>query len=301
MNKFTQYLSVLLLAFGLQSPLFAQHPTPIDMLYQPLDDFFRFSGAGGGSLYGLFKPSGAASGILSLDGNFNLKEKVEKAKRKINTLSVNFKIHPFINTLIESGDSMDVRRFAFQDNDFRMQFGARLTRLKENEKMPNFGFKSFAQGFVDLIVVPYQVANSVNATQNKGFTTLSFNAGGKFGIITKFMGGNFGITANPQVDMLFILDGGNSKALEEVTIRNVSTTVLDAMPRSARGYVAGGLKIEIPLNDFMISFDIRHYFKLGSGAELEGLTNNTLFSIGGIAMGSIFKNRNKKKDKPKDR
>jgi hypothetical protein len=36
---------------------------------------------------------------------------------------------------------------------------------------------------------------------------------------------------------------------------------------------------------------------MGSGPELAGMTDNTLFSIGGIAMGSIFKNRNKKKDK----
>jgi hypothetical protein len=276
----------------------AQQPSPVDMLYQPLDDYFRFSGAGGGSLYGLFKPSGAASGIMSLDANFNLNEKVENAKRKISTLSFNFKIHPFVNSLIQSGDSMDVRRFIFQDNDFRLQFGARFTKLKEREKLPNLGFKSYSQGFVDFVILPFQVSNSVDPTQNKGFTTLSVNAGGKFGIITKFMGGNFGINANPQVDMLLILDGSDSKALEEVTLRNVSTTILDALPKSARAYIGTGVKIEIPLNDFIISFDIRRYFKMGSGPELEGITDKTQFSIGGIATGSIFKN-SKRKNKEK--
>jgi hypothetical protein len=69
------------------------------------------------------------------------------------------------------------------------------------------------------------------------------------------------------------------------------------LPRTARGYIGGGIKIEIPLNDFMLSFDIRRYYKLGSGEELVGLTDRTMFSIGGIAMGSIFKNRKKKERK----
>jgi hypothetical protein len=246
MKRLKNLLGIFAFSIVFSNAAIAQHPTPVDMLYQPLDDYFRFSGAGGGSLYGLFKPSGAASGILSLDANFNLKEKVEKAKRKINTLTVDFKIHPFINTLIQSGDSMDIRRFVFQDNDFRIQLGTRFTRLKENEKLPNLGFKSYMQGFVDLIIVPYQVGNSVDPTQNRGFTTLSFNAGGKFGVITKFMGGNFGISANPQLDMLLILDGSDSKALEEATLRTVSQAALDAMPRSARGYIGGGVKLKFP-------------------------------------------------------
>lgn len=296
LKQFSILVSISILFIG---KALAQQPVPIDMLYQPLDDYFRFSGAGGGSLYGLFKPSGAASGIMSLDANFNLKEKVENAKRKINTLAVNFKIHPFVNSLIGSGDSIDVRRFIFQDNDFRVQFGARFTRLKEREKLPNLGFKSYAQGFADIIILPFQVSNSVDPTENKGFTTLSINAGGKFGIIGKFMGGKFGISANPQLDMLLILDGANSKALEEVTIRNVSTALLDALPRSARAYIAGGVKIEVPLNDFILSFDIRRYFKIGSGPELAGLTDRTQFSIGGVATGTIFKNVKRKKDKDK--
>ena len=307
MNKtktMKSYLNLILLVLTISifnlNKAKAQHPSPVDMLYQPLDDYFRFSGAGGGSLYGLFKPSGAASGIMSLDANFNLKEKIANSRRKISTLSVDFKIHPFVNSLIQSGDSLDVRRFIFQDNDFRLQFGVRFTRLKEREKLPNLGFKSYAQGFADIIILPFQVSNSVDPTQNKGFTTLSINAGGKFGIISKFMGGNFGINANPQVDMLLILDGTNSKALEEVTLRNVSAAVLAATPRSARGYVGAGVKIEVPLNDFIISFDVRRYFKMGSGPELAGLTDKTQFSIGGIATGSIFKN-SKKKNKDKDK
>jgi hypothetical protein len=302
MKILSTLILVVVISFSFHQKAVAQHPTPVDMLYQPLDDFFRFSGGGGGNLYGLFKASGAASGILSLDGNWNISEKIADAKHKINTVMVDFKIHPFINTLLRSGDSMDVRRFAFQDNDFRIQFGGRFTHLKAREKNPNTGSKTFAQGFLDIIIVPYQIENSVNPTDNKGFTSLSLNMGGKFGVMGKFMGGTFGITANPQLDLLFIMNGPNSTALEEATNGNLSALQLATIPKSARGYVAGGLKIEIPLNDFILSFDIRRYFKMGSGAELEGLTNNTLFSIGGIAMGSIFKNRSKKNPKdPKKR
>jgi len=279
--------------FTLPTQVLAQHPTPVDMLYEPLQEYFRVSGAGGGNLYGLNKASGAASGILGIDGNFNINEKVVKAKRKIQTASISFKIHPFVNTLIESADSMDIRRFTFQDNDFRIMLGGRFTQMKEREKYPNLGSKTFMQGFVDLIIVPYQVENSIAG--NKGFTTLSLNAGGKFGVITKFLGGKFGITANPQVDMLFIMDGSNSTALEEVTLKDVSN--LASLPRTARGYIGGGLKVEIPLNDFVISFDFRRYFSAGSGPELVGLTNRTLFSFGGVATGAIFKNRTKKKNR----
>lgn len=300
-TKFTFSLSLFAFLFFMQMPkVYAQHPSPVDMLYAPLENYFRFSGAGGGNLYDFYKSSGAASGVLSFDGNFNLSEKVANTRRRINTVGVSFKVHPFINTLIESADSMDVRRFAFQDNDFRIQFGARFTHLKEKEKFPNLGFKRFAQGFVDLIIVPYQVENSVDPNNNTGFTTLSLNAGGKFGIMTKFMGGTFGMTINPQVDLLFIVNAPNSNALEEViygeTTINNSAANLAALPQTARGYAAGGVKIEVPLNDFVLSFDIRRYYKIGNGEEMPGMTNNTLFSVGGVAMGSILKNR-KKKDK----
>jgi hypothetical protein len=83
MKLLSKVSCIIALVLGVFTEASAQHPTPIDMLYQPLDDFFRFSGAGGGSLYGLFKPSGAASGILSLDGNFNLSEKMPMQKEKL--------------------------------------------------------------------------------------------------------------------------------------------------------------------------------------------------------------------------
>lgn len=291
MNKYLHFLFGLFLLIATTAK--AQHPTPVDLLYDPVNEFFRFSGAGGGNLFGLNKASGVASGVLSIDGNFNISEKIENARRKINTGSFTFKLHPFVNTLIPSGDSIDVRRFVFQDNDFRVMLGGRFSRLKEWEKNPNMKAKTFAQGFVDFIFVPYQVENSI--TDNQGFTTVSINAGGKFGIITKFLGGKFGITANPQFDLLFIMDGPNSTALEEITREDVAN--LANIPKSARGYAGGGVKIEIPLNDFMISFDIRKYFKMGSGEELTGITDNVLFSFGGVAMGSIFKNRSKKEKK----
>jgi hypothetical protein len=76
--------------------------------------------------------------------------------------------------------------------------------------------------------------------------------------------------------------------------------VLEDIEKSARGYIGGGVKVEIPLNDFILTFDIRRYFKMGNGPELEGITDKTLFSVGGVAMGSIFKN-NKKKDRERSK
>lgn len=281
------------LSLLLSGQLFAQHPTPVDMLFNPSENIFQFSGAGGGNLYGLFKASGAASGVLALDANYNLKEKVANGRKKINTIALNFKVHPFINTLLEGRDSLDFRKLAFQDNDFRLQFGARYTMLSEKEKkgLLEGNSKRFAQAFIDVIVVPYQIEESVS--NQTGFTSLSLNMGGKFGILRKIMGGTFGITANPQLDLLFILD--QDMAFEEAFLKDPTANQLANMQASARAFAAAGLKIEVPLNDFMLTFDVRRYYKLGEGAELEGLTDRTLFSVGGVAMGSIFSKKKKSK------
>lgn len=290
---FAPFLFLLLL---MAQNLEAQHPTPFSMLNTPMLKTFRVWGGGGGNFSGK-QSTPVPSGLLGLDANWNISDKIQDAKRKINTVLFDFKVHPFVNTLLESVDSMDVRRFAFQDHDFRFQFGARFTHLKEKEKNPNDKARIFAQGFLDIIIVPFQIQNSV--ADNKGFTSLSLNMGGKFGVTTKVFGSPLGITANPQLDFLFLMDGDGSTAIEEATRLDLTELAATgtAAVKTARGYVAAGIKFELPISEFIITFDLRKYFKMGQGAELTGLTDNLLFSVGTVAMGTIFGGKDKKEGK----
>lgn len=288
---FRRKLLMLGLAICWSFQIFAQQSTPIRMLFEPRENTFSLTGAGGGNLYSLFNAAGSASGILGIDANFNLGEKIEEAKEKFKTIAATFKVNLFNSTLVRAADSMDARRIVFQDNDFRINIGLRYNLVKQRNKKI---FKPVTSAFFDLVIVPYQVEGSSQG--NKGFTTLSLNAGGKFGFLAKWGIGVFGITVNPQLDMLFVLQSDGDFSFEEImqtgTLPNLS------IPKLAKGYIGIGTKIEIPLTDFGLFFDFRKYFKVGSGVDAApGLVDRLQFTFGGMALGSIFKNM--KKAKPK--
>lgn len=261
------------------------------MLFEPRENTFTLLGAGGGNLYDLFNAAGGAA-VLGADGNFDLGEVVKNNKRYIKSLLIDVKLNLFNNTSFKAKyDSLDIRRFVFQDNDFRISLGARYNILKHKEK-DNPRWRTLASGFADLIIVPYQIENS--AYGNKGLTVVSLNLGGKFGFMTSWGIGVFGMSINPQLDMMFVMNAPGDLTFEEVTR---TYTKLPAGEKLARGYMGVGCKIEIPLTDFNLFFDFRRYFKTGAGVAVDGLTDRMVFSFGGVAVGSIFKNTNKKKKK----
>ncbi len=281
-------VSSILLVLLLIGKIQAQQANPVYMLFDPREHTFTLIGAGGGNLYDFFKTSGGASSVLGFDANFKLKDVVANNKRKLQTLLIDFKVNLFNNTTLNAAfDSLDIRRFVFQDNDFRITLGGRYNFLKHKDK-ENAKWRTFANSFFDLIIVPYQLTNS--AYGNKGLTVVSFNAGGKFGFMTKWGIGVIGLSFNPQIDMLFIANAPNDFTFEEIT-RNY--TKLPAGETLARGYLGLGCKIEIPLTDFNLFFDFRKYFKMGKGVEVGGLVDRLQFSFGGVAVGSIFKNKKK--------
>lgn len=291
MLKHKLFILGLLLSFVTQ--IFAQQSTPIRMLFEPRENTFSITGAGGGNLYSLVSAAGSASGILGIDANFDLGEKITDAKEKFKTIAGTFKVNLFNSTLVRAVDSMDARRIVFQDNDFRINIGLRYNIIKQKNKKI---FKPITSAFLDLVIVPYQVEGS--AQGNKGFTTLSLNAGGKFGFLTQWGIGIFGITINPQLDMLFVLQSKNDFSFEEImqtgTLPNLS------IPKLSKGYIGIGTKIEIPLTDFGLFFDFRKYFKIGSGVDAApGLVDRLQFTFGGMALGSIFKNMKKAKPRKK--
>lgn len=268
----------------------AQQPNPVKMLYQPRENFITFAGAGGGNLYNFFKAAGAASGILSLDGNIKLGRDTAVGKKltQLQSLGLMLKVNTFNKTALDTFGNFDVRRLVFQDNDFRVSLGARYNMLRQKQENPDARLKSFASGFLDLVIVPYRLEQS--AVGNRGMTSVSLNMGGKFGFLTKLGVGLFGINANPQVDMLFVAQKSGGTTLQEVLRLDQTISV-------ATAYVGFGAKIEVPLNDFCLFFDMRKYFKMGSGAGIEGLSDRLVFSMGGMAIGSIFKNKDSKNDK----
>lgn len=276
----------------------AQQSNPIKMLYQPRENFITFSGAGGGSLYSIFKSAGAASGILALDGNIKLgQDKIKKKLTELQTLGLNLKVNLFNNTALDAFGNFDIRRLVFQDNDFRISLGGRYNFLSQKNERPDERLKTFATGFFDLIIVPYRLENT--AVGNKGMTSICLNLGGKFGFLTKWGIGLFGITANPQLDLLFIAEKSGGTTLNELLKKDQTINL-------SKSYLGIGTKIEIPLNDFALFFDFRKYFSMG-GSGTEYLTNvdgkrglnDVLISVGGMAIGSIFKNKEAKKGKMK--
>jgi hypothetical protein len=266
----------------------AQQTSPIRMLFEPRQNTFSLLGAGGGNLYDFFNAAGGAA-VLGGDFNFNLGEKINNDKKKLKTFLLDIKFNLFNNTSFDGRfDSLDIRRFVFQDNDFRFTLGGRYNLIKSKNK-ENAKWKGISSAFFDLIVVPYQIQNS--AYGNKGLTVVSLNMGGKFGFMTQWGIGVFGMSINPQLDMLFVMNAPGDFTFEEVTR---TYTKLPQNETLARGYIGVGCKIEIPLTDFNLFFDFRKYFKTGAGVEVEGLTDRLLFTFGGVAVGSIFKNKKKK-------
>lgn len=272
----------------LSSTLLAQQTSPIRMLFEPRENTFTILGAGGGNLYDFFNAAGGAA-VLGGDFNFDMGEKINNNKKRLKTFLLDVKFNLFNNTAFDGRfDSLDIRRFVFQDNDFRFSVGGRYNLVKSKDK-ENARWKNLSSAFFDFIVVPYQIQNSNYG--NKGLTVVSLNMGGKFGFMTSWGIGVFGISINPQLDMLFVMNAPGDFTFEEVTR---TYTKLPQGESLARGYMGIGCKIEIPLTDFNLFFDFRRYFKVGNGVEVQGLTDRLLFTFGGVAVGSIFKNKKKK-------
>jgi len=263
---------------------FGQQPSPIGILFNPRVNTFAISGVGGGNLYELTAQKSSTSGQVALDWNIGFADGQTKKtkKEKHTTMTTIFKYNPFLQSNYVSGDSIEMRKLAFVDNEFQMLLGFRLSNIREvgtdnNSKLINLFF-------IDASMAPYKLAKSVDSL-NTGFRNFNINAGYQFGYITNTDFGLVGFTISPQINYLYIYDNEvNGSSFEEL---NKTSTKL------SRNILGGGFKIIIPLNDFCFFFEARKYFPLDNSSNIKGLTDRTIFSFGGVATGTVFKTKTK--------
>jgi len=263
---------------------FGQQPSPIGIIFNPRVNTFAISGVGGGNLYELTAQKSSTSGQVALDWNIGLADgKIKKTgKDKFTTLTTIFKYNPFLQANYVSGDSMEMRKLAFVDNEFQMLLGFRLSNIREvgtdnNAKLINLFF-------VDASMAPYSLAKSLDSL-NTGFKNFNINAGYQIGLITNTDFGLVGFTISPQINFLYVYDNeANGRSFEELTRINM---------KLSRNMLGGGFKINIPLNDFCFFFEARKYFPIDNSLNIKGLTDRTIFSFGGVATGTVFKTKTK--------
>jgi len=272
---FTSLLSV----FG----AFSQQPSPIGIIYNPRINKLAISGVGGGNLYEFSTANSSTSGQFALDWNIEISDKSsKKGKDKYTTLTPVFKYNPFLRAKYNTGDSLSVRKLAFIDNEFALFFGVRFNTLKEFGNDANS--KSLNSGFFDFSYTPYSLSGSAVA-DNTGFSNFNMNLGYQWGIISNTDFGVIGVILSPQLNFISVYeDKLLGTSLEEMM--NISERV-------SRNYLGAGAKLNIPVNDFSFFFEIRKYVPLNTSFQTPGLTDRTIFSVGGVATGTVFKTRTK--------
>jgi hypothetical protein len=278
-TKITIFLFVVTI---MTTKAFCQQPSPIGIIFNPRVNTFAISGVGGGNLYELTAKNSSTSGQVALDWNIGLKDSRTKktGKDKLTTLTTIFKYNPFLQANFVTGDSIELRKIAFVDNEFQMLLGFRLTNLTtmgtdNNSKLLNMFF-------ADASMAPYELKYSANPL-NTGFRNFNINLGYQVGYITNTDFGLVGFTFSPQLNFINIYENqSNGSAFEELNISN---------ERLSRNILGGGLKINIPLNDFCFFFEVRKYFPLDNSRQIIGLTDRAIFSFGGVATGTVFKTK----------
>lgn len=160
--------------------------------------------------------------------------------------------------------------------------GVRLSNLT------NFGIdnnsKLLKSIFMDISTAPYSLRNSMNPF-NSGFRSFNINGGWQIGYISNSDIGVYGVILSPQINYIYLYENNpNGKAFEEL---NRSVEEL------SNNFLGWGLKISVPMNDFCIFFETRKYIPLGHSNNIYGLTDRAIFSLGGIATGTVFKTKTK--------
>lgn len=288
MKRFVFFLG-LIYSYGMG--VLGQQASPISIIYNPRVNTFAISGVGGGNLYELNTEKSSASGQVALDWNIALnrpnvkKEGIWSYERqkneKLNTLTTVFKYNPVLKVNYASGDTADIRKLAFIDNQFQVLFGLRYNNIRESAADESAKFLMSA--FSDLSTTPYKIIGS--PLGNTGFRTFNINMGGQFGYITNTDFGLVGAVISPQVNYIHVYeDIAGGKSFEEFAKVNTAVT---------RNMLGFGGKLMIPLNDFSFFVEARKYIPLGINQPVSGLTDRTIFTFGGVATGTVFKTRTK--------
>ena len=256
---------------------YGQQISNAKMVYNPRVNTFAVSGVGGGNLYEFNANKSSSSGQISIDWNIALDQANSKKVQK--TLTTVFKYNPFLRANYVNGDSLELRKIAFVDNEFQIMLGLRYNQLQR------FGSESLSKFlisyFIDFSTAPYQIENS--PSQSTGFRNFNVNLGTQLGYMTNLDFGLLGLTFNPQLNYLNIYDNKTGDMGFEELAMSSSTL--------GRNYFGCGGKFVVYLNDFAIFFEGRKYFNSKTYPKITGLTDRIIFSLGGVATGTVFKNK----------
>ncbi len=273
-------LAPLVMTFLLKgSGLMAQFPTPIKMLYAPKVNSFAVSGVGGGNLYELRGSSPSSSGQLAIDYNIIIGENEQRSR--VSALAILFKYNPFMRATSFSGDSIDNRKFGFVDNEFQFMGGARM--IVNKRIMSDESAKRTHSFFLDFATAEHNLRGDTMG--NTGFRNFNVNAGYQFALLKNTDFGLVGFTLNPQANFVVIYDDHiGDRSFELLTGSNVNL---------GRVFGGGGFKLGFPVNDLHFFFEGRKYWSLDNSAPIRNFSERLIFSVGGVATGTIFKNKTK--------
>jgi hypothetical protein len=271
-------LSVVLMSI-LSSYVIAQQASPIDMLYAPRENTFAISGVGGSNMY-LQSKKASSSGQIALDWNIALKDGYSKrnSNSKYTTLTTIFKYNPLAQTEYESKDSVEMKKIGFVDNEFNMMLGLRLSSVTD------MGYdaeaKLFKNFFIDGTMSPYSLTSMIDSNKI-GFKNFNINGGLQLGYITNTDFGIVGFTITPEFSFISIYeDQSNGRAFEQL---------FNSPYDLSHSIMGWGMKVTVPLNDFCFFFEFRNYYPVSNDVVIRGLTDQTIFSFGGVATGTVFK------------
>jgi len=255
--------------------LFSQQAIPVEMIYAPQENNFSISGVGGGNIHEFKAQNSSASAQLAVDFNINLNEKNYKLK----TLSTTVKYNPIAQTRFDVSDDFDINRLAFIDNQYMFFLGLRHYSLKNYDEEEARFYGSF---YLDFSVSPYEII-SYNIT-NEGFYNFNTTTGWQGGYTTETNFGVIALTFAVQGNYFYIYDYKTDDwAFDELFGYSEKTL--------SRQWAGGGAKISFQINDFAVYVEGRQYYPLDNSIQIKDFSNRPVFSIGGIATGTIFRNK----------
>ncbi len=266
-------IKVLLFAFLLSvTTAFSQQAMPVEMIFAPQKNNFAISGIGGGNLDD-FKTK-SASGQLVFDINMYTKE-TEKRK---NTTSISVKYNPTVDYKFSLSETINMNKIAFIDNQYMLFTGLHYYSLKAK----NVNSKNYYSFFSDFAFSPYSVESS--NPENSGFFNFNSTTGFQSGMITNTSFGIIGISLALQGNYIYIYDKSTSD--------NSFDELLGFSDKQlSRNYIGTGGKLTIQINDFAIYLELRRYYPLDNTIIIDDFSNRPIFSIGGVATGTIFRNK----------
>ena len=253
--------------------VFAQQSIPSEMLFNPQEAKFSMSGVGGGNLYEFNTNKSSASGQVATDFVIKVRDDYDKYKGIVTSV----KFNPTSYTKYRIGDTIDMKKIAFVNNQYLGYLGLKYSVLHNAEEDD----KLVHTFFYDASISVYNVENS--SFNNKGFYNFNMLLGAQLGYTTNT---DFGIVA-----LLLSLQGNYINIYDLTTDDSAFDELLGSSYRLSRNYYGWGGKLTFQINDFALYFELKRYYSDNKTTIIKDFSNRAIFSIGGVATGTIFRNK----------